>query len=167
LNIFRVFDDPLDALRRYLGGGGAYPWRPRLRTPTGWVQPTLCSPHDVLTAVEIFCRHDYGSRVVGTFVDIGANIGLASLFFLSRTPGSVAYCFEPDPRNVRKLRANLAGFADRVNVRDVAVTIETGRVEFLQEASGRYSGLVGYARWPVNMITVEAVSIVTALGRDR
>ena len=61
--------------------------------------------HDMWTVNEVFCRQDYGDgarpRVV---VDIGSNIGISALFFLTRNPAAAAWLFEPVPRNIERLR---------------------------------------------------------------
>jgi len=56
----------------------------------------------MLTVNEIFCREDYycnGS--VNVVVDLGSNIGLSALYFLSRNDKAKVYLFEPDPKNYR------------------------------------------------------------------
>ena len=76
---FRIFDRPMEALRRYASNSGEYPWSPVLRTPAGYVRVTLHSYHDLLTVNEIFCRGDYGRGAPQIVMDIGANRGLAAL----------------------------------------------------------------------------------------
>src|SRR4051812_8345280 len=102
---FVVHQRPWVALWRYLTNGGDYPWRPHLHTPLGVVAPELSSYHDLLTVNEVFCRHDYGDGSgVRTVVDVGANVGLAALFFLTRSPDVRVWCCEPDPVNLDRLR---------------------------------------------------------------
>ena len=139
----RLCPDFLEVARRYFLGGGAYPYRCRVRTPLGLVEPTLYSHHDVWTVVEIFCREDYRAPAqTETVVDIGSNIGISALYFLTRGEACHAYLYEPDPRNAARLRANLAPFAGRWQLREVAVGPEQGVVEFGREPTGRY-GAVG------------------------
>ena len=68
----------------------------------------------MFTVNEVFCRRDYpvppGARSV---VDIGSNIGLSALFFLTRDESCRCWLYEPVPANVERLRANLRAFADR------------------------------------------------------
>src|SRR5688572_9903353 len=112
--MFRVYRSPVPALVRYTFGTGRYPVQIPVRTPLGWLSPTLYSHHDLLTLNEIFCRLDYAvgptPRVV---VDVGSNIGLSALYFLTRDPSVRCYLFEPVPQNVERLRGNLAGFEER------------------------------------------------------
>jgi FkbM family methyltransferase len=153
----RTLQQPGDGLWRYLTNSGKYPWSPVLHTPTGDVQPTLLSYHDLLTVNEVFCRHDYGDGDVRTAVDIGANVGLAALFFLTRRPDTHVWCFEPDPYNLARLRTTLADFGSRVTVVPKAVTASpTGPLHF--EPGGRYGKIS-----PTGDIEVQTVDIATAL----
>jgi FkbM family methyltransferase len=134
---------PFDGARRYFTPGGTYPYRCEVRTPRGVVAPALHSQHDMITVNEVFCREDY--RVgdeAEVIVDIGSNIGISALYFLTRGEACHAYLYEPDPRNVARLRANLAPFAGRWQLREAAVGPEQGVVEFGREPTGRY-GAVG------------------------
>ncbi len=171
----RHYPDLLDSSRRYLTGAGAYPHRCRVRTPVGIHAPTLHSSHDMLTVNEVFCRQDYRSPAdLGVAVDVGANIGIASLYFLTRNASSRVYAFEPDPRNVERLRANLAGYAARLRLEAVAVGTADGDAIFGAEPSGRYGALVGsdpepdgYARteFPVRVRAMESI-IGEVLARE-
>jgi FkbM family methyltransferase len=84
----------------------------------------LASRHDLLTVNEIFCRRDYGRGPYRTVIDIGANIGLASLYFLTRAEEVRVWAVEPDPSNVAQLRSNLAAFEGRYVVHQAAVVAE-------------------------------------------
>jgi len=138
----RVSTQPLRFARAYFLGGGVYPWRCPVRTPQGVVSPTTYSHHDVFTVQEIFCRGDYRlppeARVV---VDIGSNIGISALYFLTRSPAVVVHLFEPDPRNAERLRANLEPFAGRWTLNQEAVADREGIVTFGREGTGRYGGI--------------------------
>lgn len=141
-NMLRVFEHPVQVLRRYLTGSGEYPSTLRVRTPLGWVSLQLYSPHDLLTVNEIFCRSDYyaGARD-RVIVDFGSNIGISAAYFLSRNPDAFAYLFEPLPRNVTRLQDNLRPFEDRYTLQEVAVGATAGEVEFGWEETGRYGGV--------------------------
>jgi hypothetical protein len=96
LNMLRVYDRPMEAFARYLFGSGEYPSTIVLNTSSGRVHIDAYSAHDVLTINEIFCRKDYrataGDEVV---VDFGSNIGISAAYFLSQSPTSRLYLFEP------------------------------------------------------------------------
>jgi FkbM family methyltransferase len=140
--MLRACESPIDFARRYFTGGGSYPADMRLRTPMGVVAPTAYSTADVWTINEVFCRLDYRlpprARVV---VDIGSNIGISGLFFLTRSPAVRCYLFEPDPRNAERLEGNLRGYEDRYALGREAVAERTGTVSFGREPTGRYGGI--------------------------
>ena len=74
------------------------------------------------------------------FLDIGANIGTATMTALREGGFAEAICFEPLPDNHRLLLENLAanGLADRVRVIDVALSDRDGEADF--EISPNNSG---------------------------
>lgn len=169
--MFRVFVDPVEALRRYVNSAyGAYPWQARLRTPLGIATLTVHHPHDVRTINEVFCRRDYGAargtgapRVV---VDIGGNIGVSAVFFVTRRPDATVHVWEPVPTNVSALRANVAQFADRVVVHEQAVAPTPGPASFFIEPVGRYCGLAEHYEHALQVqeFTVECVGIADILA---
>jgi FkbM family methyltransferase len=131
----------IDTLLRYICAAGTYPHQIRLRTPIGMVSPTLYSYHDMLTVNEIFFRRDYGATEGAVVVDVGANIGLSGLYFLTRGNATRCYLFEPVPANVRKLKETLSRFSDRYCLEEVAVDNEAGTCDFGIEPTGRYGGI--------------------------
>lgn len=141
-NMARRYPAPVENFFRYLSGNGDYPYDVRVKTPLGLIQPRLDSFHDLLTVNEIFCRMDYVAPPgIRTVVDLGSNIGISALYFLTRNAHARCYLFEPNPRNVAKLKANLAAFSDRYELAEKAVSFERGRVEFGIEPTGRYGGI--------------------------
>lgn len=163
--MLRTFAHPLDALRRYVSGHGDYPWVARLRTPVGPVEVTIPHPHDVRTLNEVFARQDYGRHAPRVVVDIGGNIGVSALFFLTRRPDSRVYVYEPVAANLRTLRTNLGPFPDRCEILPVAVGVTGGPAEFLIEPVGRYSGLRDFTGgdYDFTVVTVDCVAIGEAL----
>jgi len=143
-NMARRYPHPLQAAARYFTGGGAYPARVGVRTPSGTLSPMLWSAQDMITLNEMFCREDYRvRRPPRLVVDIGSNIGLSALYFMSRGAGVRCHLYEPVPRNVERLRANLRGFEQRYEIEQVAVADFAGESAFRLEDSGRYGGLGG------------------------
>lgn len=130
-----------ETLRRYLSQRGAYPWDVKLRTPAGSVPVRLYSRHDLLTVNEIFCRMDYGEEAPALVIDIGANIGLAALFWLTRRQDSRVWCYEPNPENIPRLRQTLSGYERRYEVVEAAVGPVATRARFTFDDSGRYGRL--------------------------
>lgn len=135
---------PVDALNRYVRGAGEYPWRARLRTPTGVVELLVPHPHDVRTVNEVFCRRDYGSGAPEVVVDIGGNIGVSAAYWLTRSTTSRVHVWEPVEHNLATLRVNLAPFGDRCVVHECAAAPQAGPATFLIDPIGRYSGLADY-----------------------
>lgn len=141
-NVIRRFERPWDVLRRYVTASGSYPWVSRVRTPVGVVDVTLHCADDVRTLVEVFARLDYRApEDLRLAVDVGANIGIGSLYFLTRNERSRCIGFEPDPRNIPKLRHNVALFADRYTLSESAIADREGAFEFGVEPTGRYGGI--------------------------
>mgnify|MGYP001283870275 CR=1 FL=1 len=133
---------PVDTLGRYFLSRGDYPAQIEVRTPTGVLRPTVYSAQDVITVHEMFCRQDYrAGAALGAVVDIGSNIGLSALYFLSRNSTSRCYLYEPVPRNVERLRGNLAAFEGRWFLEQAAVADRSGTLPFTVEETGRYGGL--------------------------
>jgi FkbM family methyltransferase len=132
-----------DCLFRYLSGCGRYPFQAFVRTPTGLIGITLYSHSDMLTLNEIFCRGDYACpRDTRVVVDIGSNIGISALYFLTRNPATRCYLFEPVPRNVERLKANLEPFRDRYSILQLAIGDSTGILDFGINPDGRHCGLL-------------------------
>jgi len=128
--------------KRYFIGGGRYPSVCQVRTPTGTVAPVVYSHHDIFTVHEIFGREDYRAGPdLGIVVDVGSNIGISALYFLTRNRTSRCYLYEPVPRNIERLCANLAGYEERFSLQRVAVGAAAGTVDFTVEPTGRYGGI--------------------------
>jgi FkbM family methyltransferase len=155
---------PLSVLRRYVTSQGEYPWRTRVRTPTGMLELELGHSHDVRTLHEIFFRHDYPDTRARVVVDVGANIGLASTYYLTRRPDAVVHAWEPVPANIDRLNRNTATFGDRIHVHTEALAPTAGRAQFRVEPVGRYGGLAEYSG-PVHgeVIEVECTAVNDAL----
>ncbi len=152
----RVYGEPGQAFRRYFAGRGDYPYRCPVRTPAGTVAPTLHSSHDMFTVNEVFCREDYAAGPdLRTVVDVGSNIGISALYFLTRNPDSHCFLYEPVPRNVQRLRENLAGLEERFELTESAVAVTAGTAGFGVEDSGRYGG--------IGVVTGQTIE-VTCLG---
>lgn len=100
-------------------------------------------PGDIITIHEIFCRNDY--PVTGrekVILDLGANIGVSALFFLSECENAKILSFEPDPRNFQLFEKNTSKFEARVKlVKAAVVPAYEDYVEFTQFSSSRYGGV--------------------------
>ena len=81
---------------------------------------------------EVFIRREYSVPALSAphrIVDVGANIGAASVYFLLRYPGARLYAIEPDPDVCEILRRNLAAFPE-ASVHQCALSDTDGTVDF-------------------------------------
>src|SRR6476620_11843470 len=88
---------------------------------------------DIDIFAEIFDREIYANaRIhpgeVNNIIDLGANIGLASLYFLNKCPHARVVAVEPDPSNFELLSRNLQPFLlhEQVTLLPGAVAAEAG-----------------------------------------
>lgn len=154
---------PFNFISRYLFQKGNYPHDVIIkRHQNNIVKITTYSWHDILTVNEIFFREDYytppNSSVI---VDIGGNIGVSALYFLSQANCRV-YIYEPVPSNLEKLHRNIEQYVAQCEVYPVAIGITDGVCSFGIEATGRYGGINLNTG---TMIDVQTVSIVQELTR--
>ena len=89
----------------------------------------LPSHEEYLTFREVFLEGEYaGTRLAEepkTIVDLGANIGLVSLFLALRHPHATLWAVEPNPALLPRLRENLGGLSN-VRIEQVAVGAADG-----------------------------------------
>jgi len=131
-----------EGMERYFLGRGEYPATFEVRTPLGPIHPKLWVKDDMFTVNEVFCRNDYEAGPDAQLaVDIGSNIGISALYFLTRSPTTRVILFEPVPSNLAHLRENLERFADRYELHEAAVADRAGTLPFRTEPTGRYGGL--------------------------
>lgn len=88
---------------------------------------------------ESYLRHEIQLADGATVIDIGANIGLFSLFVMSRCADPAIYAFEPSPRVFDLLRANCAAYGNPARVhafnRGVADKKGTAAFTFYEQSS--------------------------------
>ena len=105
----KVHTEPLKSIYQELFSVGKYPRLIKFKSPTGLHEVKLYSPNDFSTFNLIFCRQDYfTTNNFKTVVDIGSNIGISAVFWLTRYYQSKVYCYEPSSANY-KIRATLNG----------------------------------------------------------
>jgi FkbM family methyltransferase len=114
-----------------------------VRTPTGTVTLALRNFESLKTLFGVFCRDDYAtdSGKAFFFFDIGANVGFASAYFLSRNLKNRVKCFEPDETNLPWLKRNLAAFGDRATIVNQAVATTSGEIVLYRAETGKHSSL--------------------------
>lgn len=101
-----------------------------IRTPTTWTTHPRAACHpvtmrlrgssDVNVFSEVFIEEQYGcfngTDRVNLVIDLGANVGYSSAYFLTAFPGCRVVAVEPDDGNVRMCKVNLAAYGDRAVV---------------------------------------------------
>lgn len=90
----------------------------------------------------------------GAILDVGANIGLAAVWFRTRVPGHPIHCFEPLAENTRMVRLN----CPEAVVNTVAVGSEPGEVE-LQVDRDAVMGSSISTRWATQPRKVPVVTL--------
>jgi FkbM family methyltransferase len=141
-NMLKVYKSPLDMLMRYIFNIGNYPLKINIRTPIGIITPLIYNNDDLINVNCIFCRLDYYARNdIKYVVDIGSNIGISALYFLSRNSLSIVYLYEPVPENINKLKQNLSNFQGRYELNEIAVYSKSGVLDFGVEETGLYGGI--------------------------
>lgn len=93
------------------------------------------------------------------FVDVGANIGFASVYMARRTAVEQVIAVEPDPANAQLLRRNLAQNHINAIVLEAAVSAHDGRASFAQARKSNLGHLDDCGD-----TEVEVVSMATVLG---
>jgi FkbH-like protein/FkbM family methyltransferase len=90
---------------------------------------------------QCYLRHGIRLRDRATVVDIGANIGLFSLFVMSHCPNPTIYAFEPAPVLYDLLKANCAAYGSNVRALNVGVSDRPKTATFtFYEKSSVFSG---------------------------
>ncbi len=149
-------------------------WRPptrgtRLRTITLANQTKLTyrrTRGDILTLREVWMDEVYrlpGDRAPHSVVDLGANIGLASVWFAKTYQCESIVAVEPLPDNVRLLRRNLRQNDIRATVLECAVGPTAGEARFAPSAEPNSGRLDGDGQLTVNVRSMDTV--IGAPGR--
>jgi FkbM family methyltransferase len=154
-------------------------WNRGERTPTGPLLelPLGRSPHkvslrpgtcDIILLDDIVVHEQYGSlplERVRTIVDVGANIGLASAYFLWRAPQARVIALEPDPVNHELCLRNLAAFGDRAVVLRAGLWSEPCRIQVEPANLGTWASTVVPVPTAAGSDTIEALDMPTLLDR--
>jgi FkbM family methyltransferase len=136
-----IFSNPVEFL--WDSSTGRFPTQIEVRSPIGPVMIALRNYESLKTCFSIFAREDYRTDARSRFIvlDIGANIGVAALYFLSRNRFNRVRCYEPDPANLDYLRRNLEPFRDRVEIVEKAVAPRGGTATLFRAVDGKHSSL--------------------------
>lgn len=82
-------------------------------------------------------------------LDLGANVGYSSAYFLSCFPSADVIAVEPDPRNVEICRRNLAPYGNRARIIKGAIWSEQCRLKLAR------SGYADGRDWATQVLPVE------------
>ncbi len=110
----------------------------RLRVNGASVRFTVAGLGDLLALREVFSARDYEVELAeppARIVDLGANIGAASVFFATRWPDARVLALEPDPDTFERLVRNTAPFAG-VSAERLAVAGAPGELRVRPSAWG-------------------------------
>jgi FkbM family methyltransferase len=113
-----VFRWLLIRVGRKLGIGEPGRWRVRPRQVRHALTARLRGSSDMSVFYQIFVSEEYSIlrdlRNVMVVLDLGANVGFSSAYFLSCFPQSRVVAVEPDERNLAVCRTNLMPYGNRV-----------------------------------------------------
>tara|TARA_Y100000590_G_scaffold13002_1_gene15797 strand:- start:2253 stop:3029 length:777 start_codon:yes stop_codon:yes gene_type:complete len=138
----KVHTEPLKSIYQELFSAGKYPRLIKFKSPTGLHEVKLYSPNDFSTFNLIFCRQDYfTTNNFKTVVDIGSNIGISAVFWLTRNYQSKVYCYEPSSANYKRLKFNLQSFKSRFFLNNCAVSNYNDFAYLNLEKNGVYTSL--------------------------
>lgn len=109
-----------------------------LRLRLGNTEPVIAvSDYGELEVMrDILLDQDYGVEDIpppNVILDVGANIGLAALYFRSRFPDAEIVAVEPDPQTFAKLERNV-GHDPRIRPVNAAAAGESGELVLFQPA---------------------------------
>jgi FkbM family methyltransferase len=112
---------------------------------------------------EYACMRDIKSPHL--ILDLGANVGYSSAYFLSCFRAATVVAVEPDPENYRQCRSNLIHYGARAQVVQGAVWSKCSRLTFSRPISGQGSewGVQVVAGEPAEADGVDAWDIPTLL----
>lgn len=156
----------LELTLHYLGLRHKYPVRLRTR---GGIVADLETFHDLVTAWIIFCRGEYHvPRDAELIVDIGANIGLFSLFAAQAAPRTQIVAIEPFPACFERLVTAVTEnhLNERVACWRLGVAVEAG-ARFMPESGVPQSrGLLPAGTEASNgMVKVEVTTLKILLAQ--
>lgn len=114
---------------------------------------------DIFVFYEVFGTNCYapphGTRnSPQIIIDLGANIGLTTLYLAARAPNAHFICVEPVPMNAELLRRNVAAIP-KATVVNAAVAAESGTLTFDDSGAAWGGALSSQGRLSVRSISVD------------
>ena len=142
IKFFSVHQKPFTAIFDEIFSLGNYPKLLNFNSPTGKAKVKIYSHHDFSTFNLIFCREDYFYKKKHKIIlDIGSNIGLSAIYWLTRNDDTIVHCYEPSSTNYKKLIENLKDYKGRFFAFKKAVSSKSFSAYLNLEKSGVYNSL--------------------------
>ena len=113
-----------------------------INTPIGKIRIELRNRENAKILYSLFIREDYKIKNEPyNFVDLGANIGISALYFVSRNIDNKIISIEHDFKNINFLIKNLnqKKFKDRYKILNKAIDYKKGNKNLLISENGVYS----------------------------
>jgi FkbM family methyltransferase len=110
------------------------------------------------------------TRSYSTIVDIGANLGVFSIYFARRFPDAGVYAFEPSRKAFSRLAANAtANGVSNLHVFNCAISSESGFLNFHEPAGHETNGSLNEAFASIFSpnVTVTLVPVLAASAMER
>ena len=141
----------------------------KVRTPIGHIKILMRNRQSARTLYSIFIREDYKTdNAKKNILDLGSNIGISALYFLSRNKKNQILCIEPDPNNAYYLQNNLERFKDRSNILYCAIGTEDSKyLAFNLSKDGKYSSFKKIGKKYDRKIDVDVISLNNALKKAK
>jgi len=158
---FFLFKNPFSVIYHYIRR--STPRNKRIRLLNGIEIAFSDHPHDIITAFVLWARRDYGNIEKNSIVvDIGANIGVFSLYAVSMGARKV-YAYEPSERAYEVLLHNIVHnqLEDKVVPHKLAVYNTSGDKVIIPIDSSPYNRMVtenSAQKWAmVGTVTLERI----------
>ncbi|WP_254864443.1 FkbM family methyltransferase [Halovivax gelatinilyticus] len=137
-----------------------------------WIAPRKRTVGGTVRSYELYNRHGRDAMLAavdaraasdGVVYDVGANVGVYALALAAETPDRRIVAFEPAPRVVEQLRANVEvnGFADRIDVRHCGLGEVAGERPFYVSTYAELSGFdaASARRWEASVAAETTVPV--------
>ncbi|MBP7670852.1 FkbM family methyltransferase [Candidatus Gracilibacteria bacterium] len=118
---------------------------------------------------EVFRDHDYGilddiiKKAQMPILDIGAHIGLFSLYAATLNPQIQIHAFEPDTRNYQKLKDHLKeNKIKNVTPKNLALSDQVGECDFYLSEDSHNHSLIPITEAPIQKIHTTTLEKITA-----
>jgi FkbM family methyltransferase len=120
--------------------------------------------YQILVFNEYRCVSELKPKLI---LDLGANVGYSSAYFLSQFKNCSVVAVEPDPSNFFELRSNVAPYGDRVKTIQAAVWPRSGKVSLEHPGQGEEWGVRVKASGQGSIHAITVPQILKCSGHDR